>query len=217
MRWTLSYLLSTLIPLLMVLLLALLTLYFNSSAVTYSNSIAASYVQRNFRDVLTRINEIKSEIIVDSDFDILRNVNYLNEISSLNLSYHAADIRRLEQTSSSVNKLFLFSPTNNWYISDQSWGVISEMALMEVLPLEQSEIDKILRGEIWDVYMYDVTDSEVLILIPLSYIKSYNPNNLCLGVRVSKNELFSTVIDIYHDVITYSDRQTSLPYCLSGN
>ena len=216
MRWTLSYLLSTLIPLLMVLLLALVTLYFNSSAVTYSNSIAASYVQRNFRDVLTRINEIKSEIIVDSDFDILRNVNYLNEISSLNLSYHAADIRRLEQTSSSVNSLFLFSPTNNWYISDQSWGDISEMALMEVLPLEQKEINTILCGEIWDVYMYDITDSEVLILIPLSYIKSYNPNNLCLGVRVSKNELFSTVIDIYHDVIIYSERQNSLVYCLSG-
>ena len=215
-RWALSYILSTLIPLILILGLILATLYFNSSALTYSNSILASFVQRNFRDVLNRINEIKLEIIVDSDFERLRTADYLNTISSLNLSYHSADIRRLEQTSATVNKLFLFSPQNNWYLSAQTWGDINEMALMEVLPLEQNEIDQILRRDIWDVFIYDLTDSEVLILLPLSYIKSYNQNNLCLGVTVSKKELFSTVIDNYHDVIIYSERQDNIVYCLSG-
>lgn len=215
-RWALSYLLSTLIPLLVVLVFALITLYFNASAITYSNSITSSYVQKTFRDVLTRINEIKAEIIVDSDFKALLSLESLDKVSMLNLSYHASDIRRLEQTNTSLNKLFLFSPINDWYIADQSWGNISEMALMEFLPLEQEKINQIMRGEIWDVYVYDLSDSEVLILLPVSYIHSFNPNNLCMGVRISKKDLFSSVIDSYHDVIIYSERMDSLVYSLSG-
>ena len=193
-RWTLSYIIATLIPFILVLASVMVALYYSSSSVTYSNSITASYVQRTFRDVLTRLNEIKAEIVVDSDFDELRSVEKLSDIPSIDLFYHASDIRRLEQTSSSVEKLFLFSPINDWYVSDQSWGRISEMALMEYLPLSQGRIDSVLRHEIWDVYIHDISESEILLLIPLTYIRSSNPNNLSLGVIVSKKELFPDIL-----------------------
>ena len=215
-RWTLSYIIATLIPFILVLASVMVALYYSSSSVTYSNSITASYVQRTFRDVLTRLNEIKAEIVVDSDFDELRSVEKLSDIPSIDLFYHASDIRRLEQTSSSVEKLFLFSPINDWYVSDQSWGRISEMALMEYLPLSQGRIDSILRHEIWDVYIHDISESEILLLIPLTYIRSSNPNNLSLGVIVSKKELFPDIIDDYHDVVIYSERMDSLVYSFSG-
>ena len=215
-RWTLSYLIATLIPFIMVLASVFVTLYYSSSSVTYSNSITASYVQRTFRDVLTRINEIKAEIIVDSDFAELRTTEKLGDIPALDLFYHASDIRRLEQTATSVDRLFLFSPMNDWYISDQSWGRISEMAMMDYLPLPQEEIDRIMRREIWDVYIHDVTDSEILLLIPMTYIRSSNPNNLSLGVIVSRKELFPDIIDDYHDVVIYSERMDSIVYSFSG-
>ena len=216
-RWTLSYIIATLIPFILVLASVMVALYYSSSSVTYSNSITASYVQRTFRDVLTRLNEIKAEIVVDSDFDELRSVEKLSDIPSIDLFYHASDIRRLEQTSSSVEKLFLFSPINDWYVSDQSWGHISEMALMEYLPLSQGRIDSILRHEIWDVYIHDISESEILLLIPLTYIRSSNPNNLSLGVIVSKKELFPDILDDYHDVVIYSERMDSLVYSFSGS
>lgn len=215
-RWMLSYLLSIMIPLFMVLVTALVTLYVNSSSITYSNTITASYVQRAFRDVLNRINEIKAEIIVDSDFDEVRTATQLNHISSLDLSYHASDIRRLEQTSANVNGLFLFSPENDWYISDHSWGRISDISMESFLPLPQDTIDLMMRREIWDVHIYDISDAEVLILLPMTYIRSSNPNNLSVGVLVSKKDLFPSVIDDYHDVVIYSERQDSIVYSLSG-
>ena len=109
-RWTVSYLLATFIPLLLVLAVSLVALSVNVSSVTYANTITASLVQNSFSDVMERINEIRAEMIVDSDFDELRSAGFLDGISSLDLYYHTADIRRLEQTSSVVENLFLYSP-----------------------------------------------------------------------------------------------------------
>lgn len=215
-RWTLSYLLATLIPLLLVLIASLVTLYFNSSSITYSNGITASYVQQSFRSVLTRTNEIKAEIIVDTDFDELRSATQLNHIPSLDLSYHASDIRRLEQVSSNIDRLFLFSPRNNWYIADQSWGKITEMEDFSYLPISQERINEILLKDVWDVYIYDVSDSHVLLLLPMTYIYSSNRNNLSVGILVAKKELFPSVIDAFHDVLIYSERQDRIVYSLSG-
>ncbi|MGN1164602.1 MAG: helix-turn-helix domain-containing protein [Candidatus Ornithospirochaeta sp.] len=215
-RWTLSYLLATLIPLFLVLAAALVTLYVNSSSITYSNNITASYVQSSFHDVLSRINEIKAEIIVDSELEELRRVEKLNEMSSLDIFYRASGIRRLEQSSTTVERLFLFSPECNWYISSLSWGEISDMAEKTVLSLSQETIDSMLKKEIWDVYIYDVTDGEVLIVMPVSYIKSTNANNLCVGVIVQKEKLFPSEIDSFHDVVIYSERSDSVVYSLSG-
>ena len=216
-RWALSYLLATLIPLFLVLAAALVTLYLNSSSVTYSNNITASYVQRTFHDVLSRINEMKAEIIVDSNLEELRRVETLSQISSLDLSYRASDIRRLEQSSSTVSRLFLFSPKFDWYISNQSWGRISEMALMSFLPFPQEEIDLMLKKEIWDVSIRDLSESEVLILMPVSYIKSANINDLSIGAVVAKKDLFPSAIDSFHDVVIYSERSDSIVYSLWGN
>ena len=127
-RWTLSYLLATFIPLLLVLVTALVTLRINVSSVTYANQITASLVQSSFSDVIERINEIKAEIIVDTDFDELRTAQSLGGISSLDLYYHTADIRRLEQTTGTVETLFLYSPVYDWYISDQEWGALGSLA-----------------------------------------------------------------------------------------
>ena len=215
-RWMLSYLFSTLIPLLLVLVASLIMLFVNSSALTYSNEITAEYIQRSFSDVLERMNQIKAEIIVDSDFVEIRTASDLSEISSLSLFYHASDIRRLAQTSSNISELFLFSPTNDWYINESTWGKISEMSAKSSLPMSQDEIDKMLKREIWDVYMYDISDDSILFLSPLTFIKSTNPNNLVVGVVVSKSELFSSVIDNYHDVVIYNEKNDSILYILSG-
>lgn len=215
-RWTLSYLFATLIPLLLVLIASLIMLFVNSSALTYSNQITAQYVQRSFSDVLERMNQIKAEIIVDSDFMEIRTVQDLNTIPSLSLFYHASDVRRLAQTSSNISELFLFSPTNDWYINESTWGKISEMADKSNSPMAQEEIDRMLTKEIWDVYMYDISPDSVLVVSPLTFIKSTNPNNLVVGVIVSKEELFSSVIDNYHDVVIYNEKTNSIQYNLSG-
>lgn len=215
-HWTLSYLFATLIPLLMVLVVALLALYMNSSSITYSNNIAASYVQDSFRNVLTRINEMKAEIIVDNDFNDIRNAASLSEMSSLELSYHASDIRRLELSNTNIERLFLFSPQNDWYITHHSWGKLSEMAENGYLSLSQDDINEFLRSEVWDVYMYDLSEKDILIILPMTYILSSNRNNLTVGVVVSKNVLFPSVIDSYHDVVIYSERQDAIVYSFSG-
>lgn len=215
-HWTLSYLFATLIPLLLVLVVALLTLYMNSSSITYSNTITASYVQDSFRSVFSRINEMKAEMIVDTDFDEIRNATSLSEMSSLELSYHASDIRRLELASTNVESLFLFSPQNDWYITNHSWGKISEMAENGYLTLSQKKIDEFLRREIWDVYMYDLSEKDILIILPMTYILSSNRNNLTVGLVVSKDVLFPSVIDSYHDVVIYSERQDAVIYSFSG-
>ncbi|MBQ0070897.1 MAG: helix-turn-helix transcriptional regulator [Spirochaetales bacterium] len=215
-RWMLSYLLATLIPLLLILVTAIVTLYVNSSSITYSNTITASYVQRSFHDVLNRINEIKAEMIVDNDFDEVRSAKQLNQFSSLDLSYHAADIRRLEQTSTLVEKLFIFSPINDWYISDQSWGRLSELSTRMDLLLNQDVVNGAMREEIWDVSLYDLSENNVLILLPMTYIRSFNQNNLSVGIIVAKKNLFPAVLDAFHDVVIYSDRQNKLVYSLSG-
>lgn len=208
-RWTLSYLLATLIPLFLVAAASLATLYKNSSFITYSNNITASFVQSSFRDVLSRINEIKAEIIVDTDFEDIRNLENLDDISSLDLFYATSDIRRLEQTSTTVNSLFLFSPTGDWFITNQIWGRLSHMAEDFSLSFSQKEIDDIMSEEIWDVKILEASEGQVLILMPVSFIKSLNPNNLSVGVLVSKNQLFPSVIDEFHDVVIYNEKSNS--------
>lgn len=152
-RWALSYLFALLIPLLLILVASLVTLYFNSSSLTYSNEITASLVQRSFFDVLDSINQIKAEIVVDSDFQEIRTTSDLAELSSLALSYHVSDIRRLNQINSNIDELFLFNSENDWYINDQGWGKITEMAESEYLSLSQKEIDNKLLRVVDDVYI----------------------------------------------------------------
>ncbi len=215
-RWTLSYLLATFIPLLLVLVTALVTLRINVSSVTYANSITASLVQSSFSDVIERINEIKAEMIVDTDFDELRRAESLEGISSLDLYYHTADIRRLEQTSLTVETLFLYSPVYDWYISDQEWGNLDSMSSSSV-GLSSGEVGSFLRNEIWDVSIHDLEGGDrILLLLPMTYIRSSNPNSLCVGVIVSRESLFSAAIDDYHDVVIYSGKRSAVVYSLSG-
>lgn len=214
--WTLSYLLMTLIPLLLVLIGALVTLSVNVSSVTYANSITASLVQNTFSSVLERINEIKAEMIVDPDFDELRTAQSLEGISSLDLYYHTADIRRLEQTSSVVESLFVFSPVYNWYVSDLDWGALDSIASSNSLKLTSGEVDGYLKKEIRDVYIHDIEGGKILILLPMTFIRSSNPNSLAVGVIVSKTGLFSSSIDDYHDVVIYSEGRDCVVYNYSG-
>ena len=216
-RWTLSYLLATFIPLLLVLVTALVTLRINVSSVTYANAMTASLVQSSFSDVLERINEIKAEIIVDTDFDELRTAESLDGISSLDLYYHTADIRRLEQTTGTVETLFLYSPIYDWYISDQEWGTLGALASSSV-GLTEGDVESSLRDEISDVTIHDLegADDRILLLLPMTYIRSSNPNSLCVGVIVSRESLFSKVIDDYHDVAIYSGKKNAVVYSLSG-
>ena len=215
-RWTLSYLLATFIPLLLVLVTALVTLRINVSSVTYANQITASLVQSSFSDVIERINEIKAEIIVDTDFDELRTAQSLGGISSLDLYYHTADIRRLEQTTGTVETLFLYSPVYDWYISDQEWGALGSLASSSV-GLTEGDVGNYLRSEIWDVSIHDLEGGDrILLLLPMTYIRSSNPNSLCVGVIVSRESLFSEMIDDYHDVVIYSGKQNRVVYSLSG-
>ena len=216
-RWTLSYLLATFIPLLLVLVTALVTLRINVSSVTYANQITASLVQSSFSDVLERINEIKAEMIVDTDFDELRTAESLEGIPSLELYYHTADIRRLEQTTGTVETLFLYSPVYDWYISDQEWGTLESLASSSV-GLTEDEVGNYLRAELSDVTIHDIGgEDRILLLLPMTYIRSSNPNSLCVGVIVSKDSLFSSALDDYHDVVIYSGRQNAVVYSLSGD
>lgn len=214
--WTLSYLLMTLIPLLLVLLGALVTLSVNVSSVTYANSITASLVQNTFSSVLERINEIKAEMIVDPDFDELRTARSLEGISSLDLYYHTADIRRLEQTTSVVENLFIYSPVHNWYLSDMDWGSLDSVSSSDSLNLTAEEAGSCLEREIWDVYIRDISGNRLLILLPMTFIRSSNPNSLAVGVIVSKTSLFSSSIDDYHDVVIYSEGRDCVVYSYSG-
>ena len=66
-------------------------------------------------------------------------------------------------------------------------------------------------------YIFDISHGRVLLILPMTYIKSSNPNNLSVGVVVSKETLFSSAIDNYHDVVIYSERQNSVIYNTSGN
>ncbi len=215
-RWTLSYLLATFIPLLLVLVTALVTLRINVSSVTYANAITASLVQSSFSDVIERINEIKAEMIVDTDFDELRTAESLEGISSLELYYHTTDIRRLEQTTGTVETLFLYSPVYDWYISDQEWGSLESLASSSV-GLTEGEVGNYLRAELSDVTIHDIGgENRILLLLPMTYIRSSNPNSLCVGVIVSKDSLFSSALDDYHDVVIYSGKQNAVVYSLSG-
>ncbi len=216
-RWMLSYLLATFIPLFLVLLASLVMLSVNVSSVTYANTITASLVQNSFSDVMSRINEIKAEIIVDSDFNELRTAHSLDSISSLDLYYHTADIRRIVQTSTVVEKLFIYSPVYNWYVSDTDWGTLDGVSSLESLSLTVDEIEKYLGSEIWDVYVYGVEGDKILILLPMTFTHSTNPNSLVVGVIVSKTNLFSSSIDDYHDVVLYSESRDSVVYSYSGN
>lgn len=215
-RWTLSYLLSTFIPLLLVLAAALVMLSVNVSSVTYANSITASLVQNSFYDVLSRINEIKAEMIVDSDFDELRRAQSIDDISSLDLYYHSSDIRRLEQTSGIVEKLFIYSPVYNWYVSDMDWGNLDSIASSGSISISSSDVEKCLKSERNDVYIYDIAPDRILMLLPLTFTRSSNPNYLTVGVIVSKTNLFSSMIDDYHDVVVYSLRRDCVVYSYSG-
>ena len=156
-KWMISYLVATLIPLFLVCIGAFVVLSMSSSFITYSNNITASFVQSSFHDVLSRINEIKAEIVVDTDFDKVRDMNDISEVSSLDLFYSSSDIRRLEQSSSKVKELFLYSPAKDWYISNQSWGGTNEMAKSLSLSSDNAESESILREEIWDVRLYDLS------------------------------------------------------------
>ncbi len=215
-RWTLSYLLATLIPLLLVLLGALITLSVNISSVTYANSITASLVQNSFSGFFLRVNELKAEMIVDPDFDELRSARNLDGISSLDLYYHTADIRRLEQTSSVVENLFVFSRAGNWYVSDTDWGELDSIASSSSLKLTAEEAGRYLEKEINDVYIHDISGGKILVLVPMTYTRTSNPNSLAVGVIVSKTNLFSSSIDDYHDVVIYSEGRDSVVYSYSG-
>ncbi len=215
-RWTLSYLLATFIPLLLVLLGALITLSVNISSVTYANSITASLVQNSFSGFFLRVNELKAEMIVDPDFDELRSARNLDGISSLDLYYHTADIRRLEQTSSVVENLFVFSRAGNWYVSDTDWGELDSIASSSSLKLTAEEAGRYLEKEINDVYIHDISGGKILVLVPMTYTRTSNPNSLAVGVIVSKTNLFSSSIDDYHDVVIYSEGRDCVVYSYSG-
>lgn len=216
-RWALSYLLIALVPLAAVLSLAVISLRLNSSAMTKSNEVAVAYVQQSFENVFNEVNSIKTELLMDSDFMVVRNAASSNEFTSVYLNDRKTDLRHLELSNSSLKGIILFSPLIDWFITGGDWGNVSSMAKSSLyLALPQDRINSMMLKEIRDVHMYELPNERLLVIVPLHYAKSSNVNDMCVGVIVDRSTLLPSNFGDYNDVVVYSDSADRVVYDFSG-
>ena len=215
-KWGLSYFLIMMIPLILFLVFAMASIHTVRNSVDKSNTAALSALSNELNSAFMEVDALCEELILTDDFTVFSSRS-LQDFDTYSLYLRTLDLRHMVNTRSYLSDCVLYSAANDLYITAQYYGKLSSIGRNNVLEIRESGIlDRIIEDSNQNyTYVIDVSDGRgqynLLVIRPLSFIRSATIGDLCVAVLVDISSIISGVVSQTYDIVMYdTDLQKEL-------
>lgn len=210
-RWGYSYLIVCVIPLILFIIFAAACLSLVNRNTSYTNSVAVQFVRREFDTVFAQANSVCENVLLGTQFQTLGTVSTVTELEPLYLFETTMSLRHLINGYDVILDCMLYSPELDLYISGERWGSFNDFYQRDEYNLSytKARIDDIFRKERNVLHIEDASrilpggkkQQRLLILRPLSYVRTGNVLDFCAAFLVDVSDLLPSELDDYHDLM----------------
>ena len=206
--WSLSYILVSTILILAFLVFAFAGIYTVRNSVDKANRAALDVLGNELNSAFLEVDALCDELILSDDFKAFSSRS-LDEYDSYTLYLRTLELRHMAGSRPHLSDCVLFSADNDLYITTQYYGKLSNISRNDVLDIPESRIlgDLISQNSQNYTYVLEVSDNgtgyRLLVIRPLSFVRSATIGDLCVAVVVDVSDIVSSAVSSSYQIVMY--------------
>lgn len=210
-RWVYSYLVVFIVPLVLFLIFTITSISILNKDAVESNSLVVQFMRHEFDSVFSHINAMSDRVLTHSQFQRLANASTSAELDVMYRYDTTIELGQMSDSRNSILDCMLYSPTMNVYFTSERWGKMDDLVLMDEFSLgwPQEEFDRVFFGNNHTLQLEDASCSlaggctldRLLIVRPVSYIRSGWRHNFYLAFLVDVSSIFTGTLQQFQDLV----------------
>ncbi|MGX8682140.1 MAG: hypothetical protein ACSW74_05695, partial [Spirochaetales bacterium] len=211
-RWGLSYFLIMMIPFVLFVVFAITSVSVVRSSVHKANSTILMSVENELNIAFKQVDSLCEEVLLSSSFRSLGSMNPLSDLDRYTLYSTTTELRHMLGSRNYLSECYLYSPSQNCFFSSLYYGRLDDLYSGGVF---DAMVSKEQNAEFFGSYLgyTDIKElsqsidnsSWVLVLRPLSFIKSDNISDYCMAVLINVSELIPEGLGREFNLIIYDE------------
>ena len=207
-KWRFSYFIIMAIPIVLFVVYAMASLYTLRNSVDKANRATLGAISNELNSAFMEVDALCEELIVSDSF-IAFSTRSLREFDPYSLYLRTLDLRHMVNSRSNLSECVLYSMSGNFYITGQYYGELLSINRNDVLDISESGyLGEILsRNNGNRTYVLDVSgnggDHKLLVIRPLSFVRSSLVGDLAVAVLVDISDIFSEQISQAYDIVMF--------------
>ena len=211
-RWGLSYFLIMMIPFVLFVVFAITSVSVVRSSVHKANRTVLMSVENELNIAFKQVDSLCEEVLLSSSFRSLGPVSPLSDLDRYTLYSKTTELRHMLASRNYLSECYLYSPSQNCFFSSLYFGSLDGLYSGGVF---DAMVSKEQNAEFFGSYLgyTDIKElsrtsdnsSWILVLRPLSFIKSENIGDYCMAVLINVSELIPAGMDREFNLIIYDE------------
>lgn len=220
-RWGLSYFLIMMIPFVLFVVFAITSVSVVRSSVHKANSTILMSVENELNIAFKQVDSLCEEVLLSSSFRSLGSMNPLSDLDRYTLYSTTTELRHMLGSRNYLSECYLYSPSQNCFFSSLYYGSLDDLYSGGVF---DAMVSKEQNAEFFGSYLgyTDIKElsqsidnsSWVLVLRPLSFIKSDNISDYCMAVLINVSELIPEGLGREFNLIIYDEDLDQVMFAL---
>lgn len=221
--WTVKYLAILGIPIILFLLFIAVCISILTNETSYYNGLAVAHVKSVMDRAFLDVNASATELFMDDGLKEIATYKAFRNVPAYLLYDEFSALQRTASTKQTIEGLLVYSPSMDLYITDSSYGRLSNLPTMAQfnLHLSAEKVAEIFSSqgkamEIHDASFTLVSGKEVpriIVTRPLNYVNSV----FYVAAIISTENIFGSESEFgsYHNVMIYSSANGDFVFDLS--
>ncbi|MBQ7730087.1 MAG: helix-turn-helix transcriptional regulator [Spirochaetales bacterium] len=220
-RWGLSYFLIMMIPFVLFVVFAISSVSVVRSSVHKANRTVLMSVENELNIAFKQVDSLCEEVLLSSSFRSLGSVSPLSDLDRYTLYSKASELRHMLGSRNYLSECYLYSPSQNCFFSSLYYGSLDGLYSGGVF---DTMVSKDQNAEFFGSYLgyTDIKDlsqasdnsSWILVLRPLSFIKSENIGDYCMAVLINVSELIPAGMNQGFNLMIYDEDLNQVMFTL---
>jgi AraC-like DNA-binding protein len=211
-RWGLSYFLIMMIPFVLFIIFAFTSVSVVRSSVHKANRSVLMSVENELNIAFKQVDSLCEEVLLSSSFRSLGSVSPLSDLDRYTLYSKTTELRHMLGSRNYLSECYLYSPSQNCFFSSLYFGSLNGLYNGGVF---DTMVSKEQNAEFFGGYLgyTDIKDlsqssdssSWILVLRPLSFIKSENIGDYCMAVLINVSDLIPAGMNEGFNLLIYDE------------
>ncbi|MBP5162174.1 MAG: helix-turn-helix transcriptional regulator [Spirochaetales bacterium] len=212
-KWGLSYFLIMMIPFVLFVVFAVTSVSVVRSTVHKANRAVLTSVENELNSAFKQVDSLCEEVLLSSSFRTLRTISFLSDLDRYTLYSKTTELRHMLSSRNYLTECYLYSPSRNCFFSSLYYGRLEDLhsdGMYDFMISKEQNAD--FFGGYRDYS--DIKDlseqipgnsSWILVLRPLSFIRTDNIGDFCMAVLINVSELIPEGMDQDFNLLIYDD------------
>ena len=210
--WGLSYFLIMMIPFVLFVIFAVTSVSVVRSSVHKANRAILTSVENELNSAFKQVDSLCEEVLLSDSFKTLRAINSLSDLDKYTLYSKTTELRHMLSSRNYLSECYLFSPSGNCFFSSLYYGRLEDLrsdGIFNLMISKEQNVEffggYISYTDIKDLSQPYENSSWILVLRPLSFIKSENIGDYCMAVLINVSALIPEGMNQGFNLIIYDD------------